>query len=466
MLSLSDRLTVPQVFFNEKHIGGADDTLALLVKVEKQFPSAEEYYKNEIASQPDPEDPRLAVPTTPPVQEKPAPPRDHEKSVDLPDGTKGTVLEVVTKLQQILPQEDLKFNITLYKKCFRGSDGVAALKKGFNIATDREAVAFGKSLVRSQILHHVVDDHDFANDSSLFFRLHCYQEPLVLNSFRVWTERVDKDGVSLMKRLKKLLGKVESAVTNSEGLVDYKNAHKHELYPVFEEAVCELQRVDMGAFDEDTKLAFGINLYNTMIKYAFMKVGIGSTTFARNSFFSGVSMNVGGHILSFNDLENGVLRANRKGPANLTLPFPKDDKRLVLARKQVDCRIHFGLNCGAKSCPPVKNFTPQAIEEELRIVAQAFCEQEDNVRVDVENKTLYLTSILKWFRPDFAESKEALPQAVVHFLRGEKQKKLQSLIDRSEGIKIKFNEYDWGTNASDFVPFDSAVLKANVTKLL
>jgi glutaredoxin len=30
MLSLSDRLTVPQIFMNDKHIGGADDTLNLL----------------------------------------------------------------------------------------------------------------------------------------------------------------------------------------------------------------------------------------------------------------------------------------------------------------------------------------------------------------------------------------------------------------------------------------------------
>ena len=30
MISLSDRLTVPQVFFNEKHIGGSEETLKLL----------------------------------------------------------------------------------------------------------------------------------------------------------------------------------------------------------------------------------------------------------------------------------------------------------------------------------------------------------------------------------------------------------------------------------------------------
>lgn len=116
--------------------------------------------------------------------------------------------------------------------------------------------------------------------------------------------------MNLLKRLKKLLGKVETAVTNDEGLIDYKNAHKNEYYPVFEEAVCELQGVNMGKLDDKTRLAFGINLYNLMIKNLFMKVGIGSLTLARGAFFSDVKFNVGGDILSFNDLENGVLRGN------------------------------------------------------------------------------------------------------------------------------------------------------------
>jgi len=30
-------------------------------------------------------------------------------------------------------------------------------------------------------------------------------------------------------------------------------------------------------------------------------------------------------------------------------------------------RIHFALNCGAKSCPPIKEFSAEAVDEELRI---------------------------------------------------------------------------------------------------
>ena len=40
----------------------------------------------------------------------------------------------------------------------------------------------------------------------------------------------------------------------------------------------------------------------------------------------------------------------------------------------MDKRIHFALNCGAKSCPPIKVYTPEALEEGLQSAAAAFCE--------------------------------------------------------------------------------------------
>jgi len=421
-----------------------------------------ERYNKEIRDQPDPTGPRLEVPTTPPVVEQPAPPRPDEKSVTIPGGTKATVLEITEKLKSILPKATLKHKLTKYKNCCTGTQVVETLVQAYRM-TEGDAVSFGKQLQQQQILRHVVSDDDNAFDKTdaLYFRLQCYHEPAVLNSYRVWTERVDPDSMALVKRLKSMLGKVESTVTCA-GSVDYAEAKNvPEAYAAFEEAVCELQKVDMAAMDDKTRMAFGINVYNLMIKYAFMKVGIGSTNLSRYAFFGGVQMNIGGFLLSFNDLENGVLRSNRKPPYSLSVPFGKADPRLPLAVKEADCRIHFALNCGAKSCPPVKFFSVEALEEELRIVAMAFCEQDDNLRVDAENRTLHLTMILNWYRVDFAENNAGLPAKVVTFLRGEKQESLQKLIDDGGKIKVEFNEYDWSTNASNFVPFDKSILKAN-----
>jgi len=322
-------------------------------------------------------------------------------------------------------------------------------------------------LEQRQLLHHVVHEHDFSNTKDYYFRLQCHQCPDVLNSYRVWDlqspEGPMEDPVALATRLKKLLGKVESAVTNDQGDVDYKAAKSHELFPVFEEGVCEIQRVDLALLERNEKLAFCINLYNIMIKYAFIKVGIPTSNVSRAFFFTGVKFNIGGHLYSFQDLENGILRGNRRAPYAMSKPLKGNDPRYGFALKpeEVDERIHFALNCGAKSCPPVKSFTANGIEEELRIVAQAFSEDDGNCLVDVKNRKLYLSKILSWYIADFGNSQDNLAAKVSEYLRGEKKEKLQSLIDHSnEAVSVSFFDYDWGTNASDFQEFNSCELQA------
>lgn len=372
-------------------------------------------------------------------------------------------MEITETLKSILPCHGipLRHNLTIYKRSFTGAQAVEAFTKHFSITTE-QAVAFGRQLQTSKIVHHVCDERDFEDNKRLYYRLHCHHTPAVLNSYRVWTERVDPDSMGLVKRLKNLLAAVERAVTDpATGTVNYKKAAAVQPdYAVFEEAVCELQLVDMFAMDEATRMAFGINVYNLMIKYAFMKVGIGTTNMARAAFFTSVQMMISGHLFTFNELENGVLRGNRKPPYALSDPFGARDPRLPLALARPDCRIHFALNCGAKSCPPVKHFTAAAIAEELRIVALSFCEQEGNVRL--EKATLHLSKILYWYRGDFAPSNAKLAAAVLPFLRGETKEALQGLVEKS-AVKVKFLDYDWGTNASEFVPFDSSVLSPNET---
>jgi glutaredoxin len=482
MLSLCDRLTVPQVFFNSTHIGGADDTLQYLQG--EWDNSSNKTYASDIASQPDPTDPRLAIPTGAPVQENTlALDRPEEYCIVLPSNSrtntsKASVVQVITVLKSILPLANIKHYMTLYKNVFTGEQFVEAVCRHYNNASPADAIKFGRELqTKHQVLHLVVSTksnrakthEEIDNASSSYFRLQCHHTPHILNSYRVWTERVDPDGIALVQRLKAVLGKIKAdgtaASADGGGGVNYRRAVEHPDFDAFQEAVCELQGVTAlpPAMDDNTRTAFGINVYNLMVQYAFTKVGIGTTDLNRASFFTSVSMNLGGHVLTLNDLENGVLRSNRRAPYTLSVPFGTTDPRLPLAVAEADCRIHFALNCGARSCPPVKSFTAHALQEELRIVAAAFCEQDDNVKVDEANKTLYLSTILYWYRIDFAPSKGGLPAAILPFLRGEKKAKLERI---AKHCRVKFLNYDWSTDASEFVPFDKSALRANETGLL
>ena len=66
-------------------------------------------------------------------------------------------------------------------------------------------------------------------------------------------------------------------------------------------------------------------------------------------------------MYSLHDIESGILRANRRPVASFSRPFSKTDPRLAIALPEPEPMIHFALVCGAKSCPPIKTYTPQVI---------------------------------------------------------------------------------------------------------
>lgn len=169
MLALSDRLTVPQIFFNDEHIGGADETLAILSQWDKEdkYPTALERYEAEIAVQDAPKDERLQPPTTPPIQPKPEPSRSNSDFVELPNGEKMSVLELTKKLKMSLPKEKLGYRGKYYFNVFTGSDGTAALMKAFDIKEEVNAVEFGNLLRKRKLINHVTSEHSFANGKRL-----------------------------------------------------------------------------------------------------------------------------------------------------------------------------------------------------------------------------------------------------------------------------------------------------------
>ena len=273
MLTLTDRLTVPQIFLNDKHIGGADEAITLLKSWDddKSYTSSLERYRDEVESQPDPSDSRLMQPTRPPDVPKPAPERNEEDKVLLPNGNhRLSVLELTQKLLASLPKKNLSYLGKVYKNCFKGKDGVTALMRTFDIQSKDDAIKFGKLLQERQILHHVTKDHEFS-DSGYFFRLQPYQTPKILNSYRVWTDRVDSNYMGLLSRLNVIMRRIMSRCTNSNGDVDYIAAGEDSEYPDFEEAVCEIQKVSMKGMDDETKVRYVVfylkNSHNVFVLF-------------------------------------------------------------------------------------------------------------------------------------------------------------------------------------------------------
>jgi hypothetical protein len=133
----------------------------------------------------------------------------------------------------------------------------------------------------------------------------------------------------------------------------------------------------------------------------------------------------------------------------------------MFAIKEPDFRLHFGLNCGARSCPPVNNYTVENLDEELTMAANAFCEDDFNVAIDTKRKQLCLSKIFQWYRTDFADNNKGLPRAVVKYLRRVKHQELDRLIDSDASIKVVFKQYDWSSAATNVKTFDMADIKGD-----
>ncbi|MCL4523233.1 MAG: DUF547 domain-containing protein [Acidobacteria bacterium] len=89
---------------------------------------------------------------------------------------------------------------------------------------------------------------------------------------------------------------------------------------------------------------------------------------------------LGGRRLSLNVLEHEILRKEFRDP-----------------------RIHFYINCAARSCPALARgaIPPGETDAALERAVRRFLNDPGHVRVDEASRTLYLSAIFKWFREDF-----------------------------------------------------------------
>lgn len=458
MISLSDRTAVPQIFLNDVHVGGATELLA-------ELESDEDRYRAAIETGPEPSDPRLAIPTGPPLEERPPPPR-REGPLTFGSGRSfATYVELHRFLTETLPRGDVRRGLRTHANAFRGSKAVAAAAEKLG-TTRAEATAFLDAVARRGAIVRAAGGspgNAFADARDEIWRLPRFGSPGTLNSLRVWNDRVDPDAVGLVIRLKKKLSSLTSRhADESTGLPDLVAAAADPSFVEFEEAVCELRAVDAFALDRDAKTAFFVNLYNLCVEHATIAVGVAAKTSHRGLFFSRVGYEVGGRFLSLNDVEHGVLRANARPPYSLSAPFGARDPRRPLALTRVDPRIHFALNCGARSCPPVKTFRAESVDEELRVVAESFVEDDDNVAVGEDDRTLTLSRILDWYGGDFATKRSDLAAVLAGLARDgtDKQRRLKTAATAATSVRIEFRRYDWSANASRVKDFSPAEIGA------
>mmetsp|Transcript_20658 Transcript_20658/g.65373 ORF Transcript_20658/g.65373 Transcript_20658/m.65373 type:complete len:509 (+) Transcript_20658:251-1777(+) len=451
MIILCDRLTVPQVFFNGKHLGGADNVLDL-----DKAGELDRLYIEYIMGQQDIDEPRLIVPTYAPKAMEVGLPRNEEilcvGEQCLP------YVDMNNLLVKELDIRDRTHRFKSYHKSFLGTELVDCLILKFALKNRDEGRKVAEVLFRSNMFHHVVYEHPF-RDELLFYRLQSDTAPLQLNSWRVWSDRVDFP-LTTLKLCRSMWSEVEGRHTDNEGLVDYLGISEDPSYIGFQEAVCEFQKAKVANLSDPQKISFFINIYNLAVVHAYAQVGIPRTDFQRLNFFDKVTYTIAGHEMSLNDIENGILRANRVAPYHVNKQFEEGDPRITWQLKRCEPRIHFALNCGARSCPPVKYITVEGMQEELDLAAGAFMEGEENLKIEEDKRTIHVNTFMKWYKEDFGTTGREVAAYCSKYARGEKKEKLGRMLGTDGEIKLRYIKYDWTTNSKRAKPWDLPGLRA------
>lgn len=187
---------------------------------------------------------------------------------------------------------------------------------------------------------------------------------------------------------------------------------------------------------DDLKKAFWLNIYNAFTQIILLKDP--GQYKLRSSFFGSKQINISGRLMSLDDIEHGILRRSKikwsEGYFSKLFPSAFERRNRV---SKLDYRIHFALNCGAKSCPPIAFYKSVQLDKQLDLATRTYLKGE--ATYDPVKNIVSVPALMGWFRHDFKGKKNML-------------KLLQSIgvVPAEMHPEIRFGKYDWNLFLSNY----------------
>jgi Protein of unknown function, DUF547 len=232
----------------------------------------------------------------------------------------------------------------------------------------------------------------------------------------------------------------------TQGNVDYSKLSQDILYRVktgghFDTLLLQLSDAPGKELAEhlktdNEKKAFWLNIYN-----AYTQIALNENPAAykrRNKFFSKKFIRIAGKNISLDGVEHGILRRSKWkfSLGHFNKPFKSKFERQFRV-ETVDYRIHFALNCGAKSCPPIAFYKTGQIDQQLNLATKVYLKRE--VKYNMEQQRVEVPAIMSWFRADFGGKKGILK--ILHE---------QGLVPVTNFPAIHWKKYDWTISSRAF----------------
>lgn len=244
----------------------------------------------------------------------------------------------------------------------------------------------------------------------------------------------------LMHNIKKLRNRFYDT---KRGRVDYHTLKKSAEYLQYHLLTNGLQKFDPSTLlGRREKIAFWVNLYNSIVIDGIARLGIEQSIKEVASFFSYVKYDIGGCHFSSDDIEHGILRGNARPWFRPRKQFGILDKRKEWVVSPVDPRIHFALVCGSRSCAPIDYYETQNIYDQLDEAAKSFVNSSEVVILPEEGKLL-LSEIFRWYEEDFG-GKLGVIDFIFDYLADDNARNF--LKQAGGNIQFEYIFYDWNLN--------------------
>jgi hypothetical protein len=201
---------------------------------------------------------------------------------------------------------------------------------------------------------------------------------------------------------------------DADGFVDY--AALRQNHEALDRYVQHLGTIDLDAMPEADRLATLINAYNAFMLQMVLHAD-GEVKHVLNDLdqpFEAERFTLAGRKLSLNGLQNDLIRGEYGEP-----------------------RIHWAINCGATSCPPMRAEAYRGDRLEAQLAEQAELVHSDERFVRFDGQTLTLTPLYDWYAKDFKKESDSVVPYVSKFVDG---------LDASDQPTVEFFEYDWTLN--------------------
>jgi|SRR6185295_2690857 len=212
--------------------------------------------------------------------------------------------------------------------------------------------------------------------------------------------------------------------------MNYK-AFKAQDKQTLDELRRRMATVDVQTLSRQDQLAYWINLYNISVvgivvdNYPVESIrDLSTDPLIRLNIFKKDLVDTKRGKVSLNDIENEKIREGFKDP-----------------------RIHFAINCAAKSCPPIRPepYVGSRLSEQLDDQARKFLNGPLGVRVEKKGGgvVLYTTKVMDWFEDDFNKWGGGQVAFIIRYVNSDKRKPIETAGNQ---VDLKFYDYDWKLN--------------------